>query len=209
MQEKAVKTAKKTLKKNESMKLSQLAKTVVTQLGNDDGSIVVTKEQVKGWITDSSKFTIKGKHVSLSTKRSSSSVSELPSKNEIAVAAANSKKQKTTEPTDAATWRTNHKIVLLSLSATDDSNVALNNDANLEPFQTFAAASGKLNAALIEQCERGNGFTTPSPIQAQAWPILCADKDMVGIAETGSGKVRIKSVACMVRSILTLTCTFL
>ncbi|KAL1463724.1 hypothetical protein WDU94_015450, partial [Cyamophila willieti] len=32
------------------------------------------------------------------------------------------------------------------------------------------------------------GFTTPSPIQAQAWPILMSGYDMIGIAQTGTGK---------------------
>lgn len=31
-------------------------------------------------------------------------------------------------------------------------------------------------------------FTTPSPIQAQAWPILMSGHDMIGIAQTGTGK---------------------
>jgi superfamily II DNA/RNA helicase len=32
------------------------------------------------------------------------------------------------------------------------------------------------------------GFTAPTPIQAQSWPIAMADRDMVSIAKTGSGK---------------------
>lgn len=31
-------------------------------------------------------------------------------------------------------------------------------------------------------------FKTPSPIQAQAWPILLQGKDLIGIAQTGTGK---------------------
>lgn len=31
-------------------------------------------------------------------------------------------------------------------------------------------------------------FTTPSPIQAQSWPIVMSGRDMIGIAATGSGK---------------------
>lgn len=31
-------------------------------------------------------------------------------------------------------------------------------------------------------------FTTPSPIQSQAWPILMSGHDMIGIAQTGTGK---------------------
>lgn len=32
------------------------------------------------------------------------------------------------------------------------------------------------------------GFSKPSPIQAQAWPILMKGHDMIGIAQTGTGK---------------------
>lgn len=32
------------------------------------------------------------------------------------------------------------------------------------------------------------GFSKPSPIQSQAWPILLQGKDLVGIAQTGTGK---------------------
>jgi ATP-dependent RNA helicase DDX5/DBP2 len=32
------------------------------------------------------------------------------------------------------------------------------------------------------------GFTAPTPIQAQSWPIALAGKDMVSVARTGSGK---------------------
>ncbi|XP_077301442.1 uncharacterized protein LOC143922038 [Arctopsyche grandis] len=32
------------------------------------------------------------------------------------------------------------------------------------------------------------GFTTPTPIQAQGWPMALSGRDMVGIASTGSGK---------------------
>jgi superfamily II helicase len=32
------------------------------------------------------------------------------------------------------------------------------------------------------------GYTRPTPIQSQAWPILLSGSDLVGIAQTGSGK---------------------
>lgn len=32
------------------------------------------------------------------------------------------------------------------------------------------------------------GFTTPSPIQCQSWPILLSGFDLIGIAQTGTGK---------------------
>lgn len=32
------------------------------------------------------------------------------------------------------------------------------------------------------------GFVEPTPIQAQGWPMALTGRDLVGIAETGSGK---------------------
>ena len=56
---------------------------------------------------------------------------------------------------------------------------------DLEPFTTFdeAAFPKPLRAALKAQ-----GYDAPTPIQAEAWPILLKGKDVVAIAKTGSGK---------------------
>lgn len=35
---------------------------------------------------------------------------------------------------------------------------------------------------------RKQGFEKPSPIQSQAWPVLLRGEDMIGIAQTGTGK---------------------
>jgi len=35
---------------------------------------------------------------------------------------------------------------------------------------------------------RKHGYTTPTPIQAQAIPVALSGRDAIGIAETGSGK---------------------
>lgn len=32
------------------------------------------------------------------------------------------------------------------------------------------------------------GFSNPSPIQSQAWPVLLGGEDLIGIAQTGTGK---------------------
>ena len=54
-----------------------------------------------------------------------------------------------------------------------------------EPIIDFASLGlpGPLMAALAEV-----GYETPSPIQAQAIPLLLAGKDMLGQAQTGTGK---------------------
>ena len=53
------------------------------------------------------------------------------------------------------------------------------------PFLTFAEAPfpRRLTQALLKQ-----GYESPSPIQAQAWPIALSGKDIVAVAKTGSGK---------------------
>ena len=55
----------------------------------------------------------------------------------------------------------------------------------LEPFTSFddAAFPKALRSALKAQ-----GYAAPTPIQAEAWPILLKGKDVVAIAKTGSGK---------------------
>lgn len=46
-------------------------------------------------------------------------------------------------------------------------------------------------------------FKAPTPIQAAAWPFLFAGRDVIGVAETGSGKTMAFAVPC-VRGILSL-----
>jgi len=40
-------------------------------------------------------------------------------------------------------------------------------------------------------------FTSPSPIQAAAWPFLLAGRDAIGVAETGSGKTLAFGLPCV------------
>lgn len=44
-----------------------------------------------------------------------------------------------------------------------------------------------LSAAVLEAVEE-SGYTTPTPIQAQAIPIILAGKDVIGASQTGTGK---------------------
>ncbi|OUS45500.1 P-loop containing nucleoside triphosphate hydrolase protein [Ostreococcus tauri] len=56
---------------------------------------------------------------------------------------------------------------------------------DLEPYVTFDDA--KFPAAL-RKALKAQGYDAPTPIQAEAWPILLKGKDVVAIAKTGSGK---------------------
>ena len=54
-----------------------------------------------------------------------------------------------------------------------------------EPIQNFEDSpfEPRLKATLTSA-----GYTTPSPIQAQAWPVAMGGHDVIAIAKTGSGK---------------------
>jgi len=58
-----------------------------------------------------------------------------------------------------------------------------------DPIQSYAGAeaSGALPAPLLAAF-RAAGFSAPTYIQAQAWPIAATGRDLVAIASTGSGK---------------------
>ncbi|KAI5382257.1 DEAD-box ATP-dependent RNA helicase 14 [Lathyrus oleraceus] len=57
---------------------------------------------------------------------------------------------------------------------------------NVPPPVTSFASSGFPSEILKEV--QNDGFSAPTPIQAQSWPIAHQSKDIVAIAKTGSGK---------------------
>lgn len=54
------------------------------------------------------------------------------------------------------------------------------------PVETFEQAFSAYPEIMREI--RKQGFTKPFPIQCQAWPILLSGRDMIGIAQTGTGE---------------------
>ncbi|XP_031835118.1 putative ATP-dependent RNA helicase DDX43 [Nomia melanderi] len=54
------------------------------------------------------------------------------------------------------------------------------------PIETFEQAFDSY-PDILEEIKK-QGFTKPSPIQCQAWPVLLSGKDLIGIAQTGTGK---------------------
>jgi len=99
---------------------------------------------------------------------------------------------------EALKWRTENKVVLKVTQDGDEGATAskeLNNNTVYFPYHSFNSPKCKenINSALLKQCTEVNGFTKPSAIQAQCWPVLLhtdngKKRDIVGIAETGSGK---------------------
>lgn len=211
---KALKIAKKNLKKHDSgsMKLKKLAKLVADKL-DDKGN--TTYKMVKKWIEKSDNFSVSGKEVTLfnssDKKRSVSpevvsddAAEQGPSKKKSRKVVDNDSSEtssSTAGPKDQASveeWRLNNKIVLKHAKDGEEGakeTTKINKEASYFPFLSFdePACKSLVAKSLRRQCTEGNGFTKPSPIQAQAWPILLSTKngqkrDLVGIAETGSGK---------------------
>eukprot|EP00455_Lapot_gusevi_P054709 TRINITY_DN881_c0_g1_i3.p1 TRINITY_DN881_c0_g1~~TRINITY_DN881_c0_g1_i3.p1 ORF type:complete len:564 (+),score=212.82 TRINITY_DN881_c0_g1_i3:106-1797(+) len=72
---------------------------------------------------------------------------------------------------------------------------------NFKPARTFAESG--LPENVLGCC---SNFQAPTPIQAQAWPIILSGRDVVGIAETGSGKTLAFSLPGMVHILAQPSC---
>ncbi|CAH2108974.1 unnamed protein product [Euphydryas editha] len=85
-------------------------------------------------------------------------------------------------PAEVTRWRlANHDI---KVNRTFDDKTGLRPIPN--PVLTFEQAFKHYPEILGEIYKQG--FKKPSPIQSQAWPILLRGDDMIGIAQTGTGK---------------------
>ena len=68
-------------------------------------------------------------------------------------------------------WRKSHEISITK--------------PEIKPFFNFSEAGEVMAPDLMKVCA---DFAKPTPIQAQCWPVILQGHDMVGVAETGSGK---------------------
>lgn len=196
------------------MKLKTLAKAVAKKLG-DDG---VKDKDVRKLIAKCDKFSVDGKLISLNDsdgsgkgkrKSTTNDVEDEAEKKAAKKARKNEKKVNSdTEGSSAslsspdldsvAAWRKEHKIVLKDTTEDGSKDAILNADPNIFPLSSFESDECKASIApvFLSHCTNVHKFTTPSPIQAQCWPILSSNsasnsssgRDVVGIAETGSGK---------------------
>lgn len=84
--------------------------------------------------------------------------------------------------TEVATFREeNNNIVVSRVFADKKGYKPIPN-----PVRTFKQAFANWPEILDEISKQG--FEKPSPIQAQAWPVLLSGEDLIGIAQTGTGK---------------------
>ena len=69
----------------------------------------------------------------------------------------------------------------------------INASSNLRPITEFSY----LPSSDPSQSAPFKSFSSPTPIQAAAWPFLLSRRDVVGVAETGSGKTLAFGVPCI------------
>lgn len=91
-------------------------------------------------------------------------------------------------PEEVQQFREDHNNIVVQYVQFDD---ASSKPAELlpiaNPVTTFYQAFHQYPEILEEI--RKAGFENPSPIQCQAWPILLSGKDLIGIAQTGTGRL--------------------
>ena len=74
--------------------------------------------------------------------------------------------------TEAQQWRKQHEITIIGTGIP-------------KPVYTFEEAS--MPEYVLREVLK-QGFSKPSPIQSQGWPMALLGRDMIGISATGSGK---------------------
>jgi len=198
----AIKAAKKLLKKDDSgsLKIKALAKSVAEKIDDatsdqvKDWILASDKFSIEGQVVSLAKSSKKRKSDDAddedgdaddekAKKKAAKKAKKEAKKSKSDKSAASPAKtpssssdEKLSMP-DAKKWRTDHKIVLMS--TTDDVegrkiSEALCNDEAFAPYTNFASDRLKtsVHEALLHQCTAVNGFTSPSAIQAQCWPVL-------------------------------------
>jgi ATP-dependent RNA helicase DDX43 len=80
-------------------------------------------------------------------------------------------------------WRDSNNNIVVDRTFKDQ---AATSDPIPNPVQTFEQALSCW-PDMLEEVKK-QGFSKPSPIQSQAWPVLFKGEDLIGIAQTGTGK---------------------
>jgi len=177
------------------MNIRDLARVVADKIGSDydddddDGGRSNTSDHVLEFLRNKNKkFLVDGDVVRLKSKKNKKKKRKDGGKTTSSDEGRQTKKTKVVagdaDGDAVSQWRKENKIVLVP---TTSSSAPLPAEA-CNPFSSFGTADGRIAPSLIRHCTKVLGFDVPTPIQAQAWPILLEKRDVVGIAETGSGK---------------------
>lgn len=209
MNDLAIKTGKKILKKSKDeseVALKDLTSQILKKLQSKNKiSDCISMDDIKSWIKSSSKFQVDGKVVRLTKKRKNEESASLEfdavkkQKSNKKNMSLSSVEAEDVQIHQVEEWRKQHKIVLKHTTDDEEGVKASEAVRKMQEYLPYTNFSSKriqqaVHEKLIKQCTEFNGFKTPSPIQAQCWPVLLHEgddgkrRDVVGIAETGSGK---------------------
>lgn len=83
-------------------------------------------------------------------------------------------------------------------------NIAVNNPAGFITYRPITAFMHLPRTTLVAKSPFQD-FKEPTPIQAASWPYGLAGRDIVGIAETGSGKTMAFTLPCVEAVLATIT----
>ncbi|KAH0634846.1 DEAD-box ATP-dependent RNA helicase 20-like [Solanum tuberosum] len=96
-------------------------------------------------------------------------------------------------------WKPSERVLRLKSEQIEEIRLRLNVDVNVSPGSCPAPSPIEsfpdmcLDASIMKDIEK-HGYTAPTSIQAQAMPVALSGRDLLGCAETGSGKTAAFSI---------------
>ncbi|KAK4731532.1 hypothetical protein R3W88_024520 [Solanum pinnatisectum] len=96
-------------------------------------------------------------------------------------------------------WKPSERVLRLKSEQIEEIRLRLNVDVNVSPGSCPAPSPIEsfpdmcLDASVMKDIEK-HGYTAPTAIQAQAMPVALSGRDLLGCAETGSGKTAAFSI---------------
>ncbi|XP_075088919.1 DEAD-box ATP-dependent RNA helicase 20 isoform X2 [Nicotiana tabacum] len=96
-------------------------------------------------------------------------------------------------------WKPSERVLRLKSEQIEEIRLRLNVDVNVAPGSSSAPAPIEsfpdmcLHPSIMKDIEK-HGYTAPTSIQAQSMPVALSGRDLLGCAETGSGKTAAFSI---------------
>ncbi|PHT72507.1 hypothetical protein T459_23292 [Capsicum annuum] len=96
-------------------------------------------------------------------------------------------------------WKPSERVLRLKSEQIEEIRLRLNVDVNVAPGSRPAPSPIEsfpdmcLHPSIMKDIEK-HGYTAPTSIQAQAMPVALSGRDLLGCAETGSGKTAAFSI---------------